>query len=210
MPVGFRSPSMTKKDLNTNSRFSWQHRCVAILLSAVTLFSFSSCENSEKDLKNLNSKSAGIEEAKNVNINYTIKGKIKAILLSPLMFRVQDTMPYVEFPKTLHVDFYNDSALVESKLDSYYGKYIEAQSKVFLKDSVKVINVKGDTLYCDELWWDRNRTGTEFYTNKPVRIRTRKEIIDGIGMEARQDFKDWHIMNVTGIVKVPSADFPSN
>ena len=52
--------------------------------------------------------------------------------------------------------------------------------------------IKGDTLYCDELWWDRNRTGNEFYTDKPVRIRTKTQIINGTGMEASQDFKNWH------------------
>ena len=117
-------------------------------------------------------------------------------------------MPYVEFPKTLHVDFYNLDTVIESKLDARYGKYYEAQSKVFLKDSVRVINVKGDTLYCEELWWDRNKIGTEFYTDKPVKIRTRTETLNGIGMESGQDFKNYHIIQVTGMVKVPAAEFP--
>lgn len=67
-----------------------------------------------------------------------------------------------------------------------------------MRDSVKVINIeKGDTLYCDELYWDRNREGVEFYTEKPVKIRTKTHLIDGIGMESAQDFKNWHIKHVT-------------
>ena len=137
-------------------------------------------------------------------------GKAKAKLLSPLMLRVQENVPYVEFPKTLHVDFYNETGSVDSRLDALYGKYFETQSKVFLKDSVVVINVLGDTLYCNELWWDRNRTGSEFYTDKPVRIRRKMEIIDGVGMEARQDFKEWHIIESRGYIKVPNSQFPTN
>ncbi len=169
---------------------------------------FIGCENSDQELKDLNTRFLGIEEAKNVDVNYTIGGRAKAKLLSPLMLRVQDSMPYVEFPKTLHVDFYNLDTVIESKLDARYGKYYEAQSKVFLKDSVRVINVKGDTLYCEELWWDRNKIGTEFYTDKPVKIRTRTETLNGIGMESGQDFKNYHIIQVTGMVKVPAAEFP--
>jgi len=33
------------------------------------------------------------------------------------------------FPNTLHVDFYNDSAKVESQLSARYGRYKEAKEK---------------------------------------------------------------------------------
>lgn len=177
-----------------------------VILFSLLLFS---CENTDKELQDMSSKNLGIEEVKNADINYTLGGKAKAKLLSPLMLRVQDVNPYVEFPKKLHVDFYNDTGSVDSRLDALYGKYFEAESKVFLKDSVVVINVLGDTLYCQELWWDRNRTGFEFYTDKEVRIRRKLQIIDGIGMEARQDFKEWVIKNVSNsFIRVPNSQFP--
>lgn len=170
-----------------------------------------SCGNTDKEIKEMNSKGLGIEEIKNADINYTLGGKAKAKLLSPLMLRVNDNIPYVEFPKTLHVDFYNDTAGIDSRLDALYGKYFESQSKVFLKDSVRVINVLGDTLYCDELWWDRNRTGREFYTDKPVRIRKKMETVNGTGMEAAQDFKNWVILNPSrSVIKIPASQFPDD
>jgi len=177
-----------------------------VILFSLLLFS---CENTDKELQDMSSKNLGIEEVKTADINYTLGGKAKAKLLSPLMLRVQDVNPYVEFPKKLHVDFYNDTGSVDSRLDALYGKYFEAESKVFLKDSVVVINVLGDTLYCQELWWDRNRTGFEFYTDKEVRIRRKLQIIDGIGIEARQDFKEWVIKNVSNsFIRVPNSQFP--
>ena len=170
-----------------------------------------SCGNSDKEVEGMNGKNLGVEEVKDVDINYSLGGKAKAKLLSPLMLRFQDMNPYVEFPKKLHVDFYNDSARVDSRLDALYGKYFETESKVFLRDSVVVINVLGDTLYCQELWWDRNRKGMEFYTDKPVRIRRKLQIIDGTGMEARQDFKEWVIKNVShSFIRVPNSEFPAD
>ena len=182
-------------------------RLLAFLFLTAVLFS---CGNSDGEVNAYSSKRLGVEEIKNADINYTLGGKPKAKLLSPLMLRVQDMSPYVEFPKKLHVDFFNEKGEVESRLDALYGKYFDLESKVFLKDSVKVINVKGDTLYCDELWWDRNRKDNEFYTELPVRIRTRTQIIDGVGMEARQDFKGYHIKKVTGIINVPNSQFPAD
>ncbi|MCW3092637.1 MAG: lptC [Ferruginibacter sp.] len=169
------------------------------------------CENDINEIKGFDAKKTGVEVAKKVTVNYSINGKRKALLISPLMYRVQDTVPYVEFPQTIHVDFFNEknSDSIESKLDARYAKYKETQSNVYLRDSVKVINVLGDTLYCDELYWDMKRTGAEFYTDKPVRIRTRTQIINGIGMEARQDFKEWHIIQSTGFIKVPASQFPN-
>lgn len=168
-----------------------------------------SCENDEQAVNDLYTKKLGIEEAKDIILNYTTAGRTKAILTSPQMLRVQDSMPYYEFPKSLQTDFFNDAGLKESKLTAKYAKYKENQSIVFLKDSVKVINMlKGDTLYCMELYWDRSRTGMEFYTDKPVRIRTRTQVMDGVGMEASQDFNSWHIINPTGIINVPASKFP--
>ena len=170
----------------------------------------SSCGNTDGEVNDYNSKNLGIEEIKNADINYTLGGKPKAKLRSPLMLRVQDTNPYVEFPKTLHVDFFSEKGEVESRLDAMYGKYFDLESKVFLKDSVKVINILGDTLYCNELWWDRNKKGNEFYTDKPVRIRRKMETIDGIGMEASQDFKSWHIIKPVGTIRVVNSQFPAD
>jgi LPS export ABC transporter protein LptC len=171
---------------------------------------FAACENGKKGNDELNNNKLGVEEATDVAINYTIGGKAKATLKAPLMLRVQDTVPYTEFPKKLHVDFFNDTAKVESTMDALYGKYFESKSVVYLKDSVTVINVQGDTLHCKELYWDRTRVGNEFYTDKPVQIRTRTKIIDGTGMESAQDFKNWRISNSVGMVIVPRSEFPTN
>ena len=41
---------------------------------------------------------------------------------------------YIEFPKSIHVDFFDLADSIESKLDARYAMYIETKSKVFLKD----------------------------------------------------------------------------
>ena len=186
------------------------HKAIAGIVCVLFLFS---CENDENVVKGLTSKSLGVEEAIKVDINYTLAGNAKAKLLSPLMLRVQDTVPYVEFPKTLHVDFYNELTVVESRLDARYGKYMESQSRVLLRDSVRFIGLKdGDTLYCDELFWDRNRPVYQFYTNKPVQIRTKSQIIYGEdGFETNQDFSEKLIKKPrNSIIKVPTSQFPGN
>ena len=168
-----------------------------------------SCENTAEDLKKFSpDKTIAVEEAKEVKIIYTLGEKTSARLIAPLMLRHQTSTPYLEFTKGVHADFFDDSLKVESKLDARYAKYTESESKVFLRDSVVVFNILGDTLFCEELYWDRNIPGREFYTDKPVRIRTPTHILDGDGLDAPQDFKTWHLINGRGFVRVPAGEFP--
>lgn len=189
-------------------KYSIHHKFLKTAAFIMSCFFIISCENSLKDLNQFTEKKIGVEEAKQVNIIYSLGDKTKAKLVAPYMLRHEEDVPYIEFTKTLHTDFYDDSLRVESKLDAHYGKYMETESKVYLRDSVVVFNTKGDTLYCNELYWDRSKTGKEFYTDKPVRIRTPSQIIDGDGLDAPQDFKSWHIINGRGKVRVSSAEFP--
>jgi hypothetical protein len=168
----------------------------------------SSCENSLDDINKVTSRKIGVEVAKQVKITYSIGEKTTAEITAPLMLRHQEVIPFIEFTKTIHADFFDDSLHIESRLDAHYAKYFETESKVFMKDSVVIMNIKGDTLYCNELYWDRNRVGSEFYTDKPVRIRTPSRILDGDGLDAPQDFKTWHLINGRGIVRISSTEFP--
>lgn len=178
----------------------------AALLSGC--FFIMACENSQQQIDALTRRRIGVEEGRGIRINYSVGGRTKAILTAPVMLRYQDTIPYIEFTKSIHADFYDANLTVESKLDALYGRYMETESKVYLRDSVKLINRNGDTLYCNELYWDRNRIGNEFYTNKPVRVRTKTHVIDGTCLEAPQDFSGWMICNPVGTLKIPSSQLP--
>ena len=189
-----------KKEILSHSAF--------ICFIATLLIFFASCENNPVEVHKVFEKSVGRDEGQQVIIHYSIGAKKKALLNAPIMYRVMDSVTYIDFPKSIHVDFFDKDGKTESILNAHYAKYNDGQSKIFLKDSVTVINILGDTLYCNELYWDRARTGEEFYTDKPVRIRRKTEVIDGVGMTARQDFKEWMIVRPVGLLKVPKSSFP--
>ena len=137
-----------------------------------------------------------------------LSAKVKGKLTAPFMLRYPraDT-PYAEFPRTLHVDFYDATMAVESQMDALYGKYFDNQGKVFLRDSVVVKNIqKGDTVRCKELWWDQH--SEKFTTDKPVRIYTKDKILFGNGMEADQNFRWYTITHLTGTVLTAGNNIP--
>lgn len=151
-------------------------------------FFFASCENDPKDIENWTKNVELKEEAKTVESYLSQAGEMRAKLTAPLMYRYQRDTVFTEFPNTLHVDFYDDSVRVESWLFAKYGIYYDNLNKVFLRDSVTVINSAGDTLRTAELWWDQNQQ--KFYTDKPARLDGPDKHITGTqGLEATQDLK---------------------
>ncbi len=159
-----------------------------------------SCENDDQAISEWTEKKVLVEEAKKVEAYFSQGGRMRARLNAPLMLRQESDTMYTEFPKTLHVDFYDSLGKRESWLDARYGKHFENLNKVFLRDSVVVINTKGDTLTTSELWWDQN--SRRFYTDKHVRIAQTTRHIYGEGLEANQDLTDITILKPSGIVLV--------
>ncbi|MBL7730683.1 MAG: LPS export ABC transporter periplasmic protein LptC [Chitinophagaceae bacterium] len=180
------------------------HILFTMLLSAIFI---AACENDEKKIEEWTKDVVMKEEASKVEAYLSQDGKMRARLTAPLMYRFSKDTLITEFPNTLHVDFYNDSLQKESKLDCRYGKYFESLNKVYLRDSVVVINTKGDTLKCQDLWWDQNTK--LFYSDKYAEYRTNdKKIYPGKGLEATQDFSRVTFKEVTGKLKVKEGGFP--
>ena len=171
-------------------------------------FVISSCENDPEVVNSIFKKKIAIEEAKLVESYLSQSGKVKAKLTSPYMLRYQADSPYMEFPRTLHVDFYDDSAKIESTVDARYAKYVEFDHKVLLRDSVVVKSLKkGDTLRTQELWWDQDKQ--EFYTAKPADIYQRDKIINAQnGLRASQNLTSYTFYKASGPVLVPNNGMP--
>jgi LPS export ABC transporter protein LptC len=165
-----------------------------------------SCENDIREVQNLKKKSISIEEGRDIESYLSQEGKVKAKLTAPLMLRYQSDSPKVEFPKSLHVDFYNDSTKVESKLSAKFGRYLENENKVFLRDSVVVFNMLGDTLFCKELYWDQLKA--IFYTDKNVIIHKTDQKVYGTGLIADQNFKNITIKKVhDSYLNIPDSSY---
>ena len=172
----------------------------AFLLSCLFFFS---CENDQATLDALTKPKALIEEAKDVESYLSQAGRVRAKLWAPYMLRYSSDTMYVEFTRSLRVNFFDSVGQVESHLKALYGKYYENLNKVYLRDSVLVYNIAGDTLRCPDLWWDQNTQ--LFYTDKNVWIKKGGTVLLGKGMDAKQDLTDIHIKEVTGTVIVPDS-----
>lgn len=161
---------------------------------------FVSCENDMRAVNELSIKKIGVEEGRYIESYMSTVGSVKAKLTAPLMLRSQYDSSKVEFPKTLNVQFYDSLLKPESFLFAKYGKYLEYDNTVLLRDSIVVYNIKKDTLWCNQLLWDQNK-GT-FFTDKPVVISqdngSIRQKVFARGMQSDQAFKDITLFKVGG------------
>jgi LPS export ABC transporter protein LptC len=162
------------------------------------------CENDPELVNRTNERKASIEEAFKIESYLSTNGQLRAKLTAPFMLRYTLDTAYLEFTRSLRVNFFDSAGHMESQVDALYGKYMETQSKVYLRDSVVAFNVKGDTLRSPDLWWDQNTR--KFYTDKYVRFKSASKIIyGGKGFEADQDLSHYTIFQPTGIILVPDS-----
>jgi len=187
--------------------FSVHKKIIQTAFFITGCFFMAGCENDDKVLQDWTKKVVMQEEAIQVESYLSQDGKLKAKLKARLMMSVAGDTISVEFPNKLDCDFYDDITQLETWLDSKYGIYYENLNKVYLRDSVVVITVKGDTLKSPDLWWDQSTK--MFYTDKYATYHgVGKNIYGGKGMEATQDLKRIMFKETTGNLKVSENGFP--
>ena len=171
------------------------HKIFKIAVACLSsCFFMAACENDVDAVKALGARVSGIDVGKNVAIYVSNDGKLGAKLTAPLMNRyLEDSSKMIEFPQSIHVDFYKDSNQIESQLSAKYAKYKELENIVYLKEDIVIFNTLGDTLWCKEMYWDQN-TG-KFYTEQDVVVKQHSPLakIYGKGLEANQNLTDIRI-----------------
>ncbi len=147
------------------------------------------------------------EFAEKVTIEYTDSGFLKARIFSPILVAVKQlNNPYVEMKKGLKVDFYSVKGDIQSYLTADYAISYPNKKVIVVQRDVEILNIKGEVLNTEELRWDQVKG--RIYTNKPVKITTKDQIITGIGLESNQSFSDWEILNVVASINVPYDKIP--
>lgn len=181
---------------------------ISFFLSLICCLLVAACKNDIGKLKQKLDKSiVNVERAEEVTIIYSKDGVTKAKLFTNNFQHIQNVEPsYIEMSKGLKVEFYNDTLQVQSTLTAKYGKYFEQNGNVLVRDSVVVTNIKKEMLNTEELVW--NEKMQKFYTEKFVKITTPTQIIYGDGLESNQNFSEYKIINIKGMIGVTANALP--
>jgi LPS export ABC transporter protein LptC len=180
-------------------------RLLSIVYCLSSIVSLSSCNNSLEEAKLIVSRAnVNIEKGKDVQINYSDNGVVRIQASGPTATRFNTEKPYLEFPDGIKILFYNSAREVESTLTAKHATAVENSHSMTARDSVVVVNNKGEVLNTDELIWDEEKK--IIYSNSFVKIATKDEILYGNGMIANENFTDYTIKHITGTIKVKTSE----
>lgn len=181
---------------------------IVTLPGILFLVLFAACKNDPKEIDALVTKGAQQEDkAEEVTILYSDNGHMKMRLFAKEFVKNDVAKPpYTDMRKGIRVEFYDDSMNVESTLTARYARYYEKQGNILIRDSIVIVNKKGEKLNTEELVW--NQSAKKLFTEKFVKITTASQVMYGDGLEANEDFTWYRILNPKGIVSVNKSEMP--
>ncbi len=179
-----------------------------LVLCFITTLVTTSCKNELNEIpSDLSLQNLQDDRATDVTIIFSENGKTKARLKGKEFIKNEKAKPpYIDLNHGLKVDFFDDSLNVESTLTALTARYYTQDENVLVRDSVLVVNKKGERLQTEELVW--NQKLERFYTDKFVRITIGDQITYGEGLEANQDFTWFRIKKQRGSIPVSDEEFP--
>jgi LPS export ABC transporter protein LptC len=159
---------------------------IVFLIFAVALMS---CESNFKEVQRINTVTftpAG--ETENINLKYTDSGKVKAILVSPLMKDFSNLQyGFNEFPKGVHVTLLDKDGK-KSYAESDYAIWYNNTEVIDMQGNVKITSEDGKLMETEQLYYDQKNEW--FYTEKRFKFTDEKgSYIEGPGVDFSKDFK---------------------
>lgn len=137
----------------------------------------------------------------NLSVMYSDSGRttVKLTTARQLKFENEDEV----YPKAVYVTFYDKNGAEYSSLRGDSGRYIKTQGLYKVMGNVFFFNrLQQQSLATDLLNWAPIKK--KIYTDQKFTIKTPKEELHGIGMEADQDFTHYTMRKAKGSFAVDS------
>jgi LPS export ABC transporter protein LptC len=174
------------------------------LLIIPGVFCFVACENDIEIINSLtNTNNLPEIKGKKVETIYSDSGKVKMQLNADEILQFgKAERPYIEFPKGIHVIFFDDSLNLESEIIADYAKYFTEEKLWEARGNVIALKkASGEKLNTEELFWDE--TQQRIYSNSFSRIENKDGIFYGQkGFETNQKFSPLRLKSSRGTVNV--------
>lgn len=170
-------------------------------LTTISVLFFASCENKlEKVNLVTTDEVTPFEITENAEITYSDSGYISMVIKANKLMRFGGDEPYTEFIDGIELTFFNKTGAQDSKLTANYAINFESKKIMEAKGNVIVINKEGDKLVTEHLVW--KETDRQIISEEFVEITTKDEIIYGDGLIANEDFSQYKIKNIKGIINI--------
>lgn len=169
------------------------------MVIAFVMTIFFSCQTDFKEVQQMGVIDSGpLSISENINTKYTDSGKLKSHLKSVKMLNYSNRdFGFYEFPEGADLTLYDDNDN-KSNVIADYAIMFDKTQLIDLRGNVVLHTHNNDTLFADQLYYDQERQW--LFTNRPVKFRTKDQIINGNGFDSNRNFTNAQVLEVTGIV----------
>lgn len=178
------------------------HKLRIVLLWGTMLFFSLSCENEVKKVQELaRNERIPMEIQKDFELIYSDSTYSRMELRAPLAKSYpQLEIPQREFPEGLEVIFLDSKGQEDSRLRADYAIQLINKDLWEARGDVVVVNKLGEQLNTEKLFWDNRKE--IIYSDEFVKMTTESEVIMGEGFRADQNFTEYEIDKVSGIINI--------
>lgn len=187
--------------LSPNMTNSFKYIIEFIFLLFFTLF-LTSCEEKKK-VEVANKYNGPLMATENLVVMYSDSGRttVKLTTARQLKFQNEDEV----YPKAVYVTFYDKNGVEYSSLRGDSGRYEKSNGLYKVMGNVFFFNrLQQQSLATDVLNWSPLRK--KVYTDRKFTIKTPKEELHGVGMDADQDFTHYTMRRTKGTFAVDSLN----
>lgn len=173
-----------------------------ILSLFLITFFLTSCEEKKK-IEVANKYNGPLMATENLNVMYSDSGRttVKLTTARQLKFENEDEV----YPKAVYVTFYDKNGVEYSSLRGDSGRYEKSKGLYKVMGNVFFFNrLQQQSLSTELLNWSPLQK--KVYTDKQFTIKTPKEELHGIGMDADQDFTHYTMRRTKGTFAVDSLN----
>ncbi|NBA87952.1 LPS export ABC transporter periplasmic protein LptC [Emticicia sp. CRIBPO] len=167
------------------------------VLSAPVLFS---CEDKKKEEKAVHY-NGPVMTVDNLSIAYSDSGRVTVKMSTAKQLKMQNEDEI--YPKAVYINFIDKAGVEYSSLRGDSGSFSKVNNLYTLRGNVFFFNrTLQQSLATEELFW--NPLTKKIYSNQKVKIKTPKDNLVAMGMEANQDFSKYSIKKPKGTFMVDS------
>ena len=156
-----------------------------------------SCLKPNKTMEEMKPYDGPVMEIENMETIFSDFAEVKIKLKAPKQIELQNGNR--EFPKGLLVEFY-EGGKIKSTLTSNFGRYYKETNKYMVSGNVIIKSLEEEKrMNTEEMFWIPAEERIYVEKDKQVVITTKKEVLYGNGLEAKQDFSDYTILKPHGV-----------
>lgn len=166
----------------------------------------SACENKTDDVKKFaDPDNIYIEILKDIRLIHNELGHTSAIIYAPLLYHYTKNENKLTFPEGLQIELYENETLT-AIINAGYGEKDEITKLVKASKGVKITNYKKEQMESEELTWNENLSQVSI--EGKVKISTPTDIIQGYGLISDDNFRNYKMSKITGIVNIEGDNIP--